>query len=282
MQTNTTTAGSNSVKLMIYLAFSFILAFCLQVVVHELGHYFAGLLVGAQGGVVYLHPFLNSRVTFESIPSVNSQVFIGVMGVTFDLVLSIIIALIVWRKRSAFSLPLLMWAAIALIGEGIGMLGNIAALPYSYDDVGQLMLIDISPTPLIPVSILFILLGLVVMILCMPLAGISSQDHFLKKLGAYFCSLPLYFGLSVLFLLIFDPTNVNDLDIRLKQLIIGVVFAVILALVYKPVNKWLGRVIKVKEASQPKWSEVVVVLAAAVIVFVSLIGYSAWVINGMG
>jgi len=275
MQTDTTTAGSSSVKSMLYLAFSFVLAFCLQVVVHELGHYLAGLLVGAQGGVVTLHPFLNSRVTFDSIPSVNSQVFIGVMGVTFDLVLSIIIALIVWRKRSAFSLPLLMWAAIALIGEGIGMLGNIAALPYSYDDVGQLMLIDISPTPLIPVSIVFILLGLVVMILCMPLAGVSSQDPFLKKLAAYFCSLPLYFGLSVLFLLVFDPTNANDLDIRLKQLVIGVIFAVILALVYKPVNKWLGRIIKVKEASQPKWSEVVVVSAAAVIVFVSLLGYSA-------
>ncbi len=282
MQTNTTTAGSSSVKSMLYLAFSFVLAFCLQVVVHELGHYLAGLLVGAQGGVVTLHPFLNSRVTFDSIPSVNSQVFIGVMGVTFDLVLSIIIALIVWRNRSAFALPLLMGAAIALIGEGIGMLGNIAALPYSYDDVGQLMLIDISPTPLIPVSIVFILLGLVVMILCMPLAGVSSQDPFLKKLGAYFCSLPLYFGLSVLFLLVFDPTNANDLDIRLKQLVIGVIFAVILALVYKPVNKWLGRIIKVKEASQPKWSEVVVVSAAAVIVFVSLLGYSAWANGGMG
>jgi hypothetical protein len=255
---------------MLFLASSFILAYCLQITVHEFGHYFAGLLVGAEGGKIILHPFLNSKVIFQSIPSMSSQVFIGMMGVVVDMLLAITFAFLAWHKKNVFTLPLLMWGAIAFIGEGIGMLGNIAALPYSYDDVGQLMLLDISPKPLIPVSIAFVVIGLIMMILIMPVSGISPKDSFLKKLIAFFCCLPLYFTLAILYLKVFDPQNVEILDIRMKQFIIGLVFTVLLAACYKPMDKLLGRMIKIKDMSQPKWPEILYSLVGSALFFASL------------
>lgn len=260
---------------MLFLASSFILAYCLQITVHELGHYFAGWFTGTEGGRIILHPFLNSQVIFARVPSVSNQVFIGIMGVIMDLALAIPFALFAWRKKNAFTLPLLMWGAIAFIGEGIGMLGNIAALPYSYDDVGQLMLIDISPTPLILLSIIFVISGLIMMILIMPLSGVSPEDSFLKKLIAFFCCLPLYFTLAILYIKVFDPQNLDTLDIRLMQFQIGLVFTILLAAVYKPMDKFLRRMMNTKAVSQPKWSEVMYTLVGCALVFASLmIAYS--------
>ena len=271
MQSNHVLSGKDLLKSMLFLASSFILAYCLQITVHELGHYSAGWFTDAEGGRVILHPFLNSQVIFTKVPSTSSQVLIGVMGVVADIALATILALFAWRKRNVFTLPLLMWGAIAFIGEGIGMLGNIAALPYSYDDVGQLMLIGISPTPLIPLSIIFVASGLIMMILIMPLSGVSPEDSFLKKMIAFFCCLPLYFTLAILYIKVFDPqNNVDTLDIRLMQLQIGLVFTILLAAVYKPLDKFLGQMMKTKVVSQPEWSEVLYALAGCALVFGSL------------
>ncbi|MGB3703323.1 MAG: hypothetical protein WA997_18835 [Anaerolineales bacterium] len=271
MQATQAISKRDTMKSMLFLASSFILAYCLQITVHELGHYFAGLLVGAEGGKIFLHPFLNSKVVFQSVPSVPSQVFIGMMGVVTDILLATTFAFLAWRKTNVFTLPLVMWGSIAFIGEGIGMLGNIAALPYSFDDVGQLMLLDISPKPLIPLSIVFVIIGLIMMILIMPISGISPKDSFLKKLIAFFCCLPLYFTLAILYLRVFDPQNMDILDVRMKQFIIGLVFAILLAICYKPMNKLLGRIIKTKDVFQPKWSDIMSAFVGCTLVFTSLI-----------
>ncbi len=274
MQSTHTIFNRDAMKSMLFLASSFILAYCLQITIHEFGHYFAGLLVGAEGGKIILHPFLNSKVIFQSVPSVQSQVFIGMMGVITDMLFATTFAFLAWRKKNVFTLPLLMWGAIAFIGEGIGMLGNIAALPYSFDDVGQLVLLDISPKPLIPLSIVFVIIGLIMMVLIMPISGISPKDLFLKKLVAFFCCLPLYFALAILYLKVFDSQNMDILDVRMKQLIIGLVFAVLLGLFYKPMDKILERIIKTKDVFQPKWSDILPTFVGCTLVFSSLIAYS--------
>jgi hypothetical protein len=145
-------------RTLLFLASSFILAFCLQVTVHELGHYLTGLLVGAQGGKVFLHPFYNSQVVFRSIPGVTGLVLVGVMGPGLDVFLATLLSLLAWSKKSPLLLPLLMWGSIAYIGEGIGMLSSLAVYPEYYEDITQLFRLGVSPTPIIVVSILFVLI----------------------------------------------------------------------------------------------------------------------------
>ena len=256
---------------MLFIFSSFVLAYCLQTAVHELGHYLAGWAAGAQGGRVHLHPFLNSKVTFTSVPSVSAQVAIGLMGVIADMVLATTFALLAWRRQSGLTLPLLMWGAIAFIGEGIGMLGNIAALPHSFDDVGQLMLLDISPKPLIPLSIAFVVVGLILMVMTMPISGVSPRDSALKKLLAFFCGLPLYFAVAVLYLRVLHPQEVDIRDVRMKQFLIGVVLAALLAAGYKPMDRLLRRVIRTKEVSRPERREIAYAVVGAVLAFAVLV-----------
>ena len=263
-------SNKDALRSMLFIYGSFVLAYCLQTTVHELGHYLAGWSVGAQGGTISLHPFLNSRVTFTSVPSVSAQVTIGLMGIIADLVLATTFTLLAWRRKIGLTLPLLVWGAIAFIGEGIGMLGNIAALPHSFDDVGQLMLIDISPRPLIPLSIAFVVAGLILMSMLMPISGVSPTSSFLKKLSAFFCGLPLYFGVAVLYLKVLHPQEVDFRDVRLKQFLIGVVLAALLAVGYKPMDRLLRRVIRTKEVSQPKRREITYAVGGAILAFVSL------------
>ena len=266
MQTNKEYLSS-----LLYLACAFIFAYCLQITIHELGHAAAGWISGARGAEIVLHPFLNSMVTFKHVPSVSSQVFIGVMGSVVDLVLASGFAWFALWKTNRFSLPLILWGAIAFIGEGIGMLGNIAALPYSYDDIGQLMHLGISPKPLIPFCILMIVFGLVLMILATPLSGVSPKAPFLKKLAAYFCFLPFYFSMAVAYLLLFDPQNVNDLEIRLRQLVIGIVFSFLLTVLYAPLNRLLGTRVKQMEVRQPTKAMVYILLGSSLGFFAVLL-----------
>lgn len=263
-------SNRDALRSMLFIFSSFVLAYCLQTAVHELGHYLAGWSVGAQGGRIHLHPFLNSKVTFTSVPSVSAQVTIGLMGVIADMVLATTFALLAWRRRGGLTLPLLMWGAIAFIGEGIGMLGNIAALPHSFDDVGQLMLLDISPKPLIPLSIAFVFVGAILMVMIMPIAGVSPRDSALKKLLAFFCGLPLYFAVAVLYLRVLHPQEVDIRDVRMKQFVIGVVLAALLAVGYKPMDRLLRRVIRTKEVSRPGRRDIVYAVAGGILAFVVL------------
>lgn len=125
------------------------MAFCIQVTVHELSHYFVSLAVGAKEGYVILHPFFNSQVIFNSIPNSNAQVLIGIAGPLIDIILATLIAIIAWKNNSIHTLPLLLWASIAFIGEGIGMITSVAAYPYWIEDITQLMRIGVSGTPII-------------------------------------------------------------------------------------------------------------------------------------
>lgn len=260
---------------LISLASAFIFAYCLQITVHEMGHALAGWMSGATGAKIHLHPFLNSLVTFKYVPSTQSQVFIGVMGSITDLVFATIFAWIAWRKSGFFSLPLVLWGAVAYIGEGIGMLGNIAALPYSYDDIGQLMHLGISPKPLIPLCILFIFLGLILLVAAMPLSGVSLKAPFIKRFAAYFCSLPLYFSMAILYFLVFDTQNVNDLELRVQQFAISLFFSLLLAVFNRPLDSLINKVIKTKSPIQPTSAKLITLVSSSLSFFALLIGYAA-------
>jgi hypothetical protein len=267
---------SQLARSLLFLASSFILAFCIQVTIHELGHYLAGLLIGAQGGQVFLHPFYNSQVVFKSISGVTGLVLVGVMGIGLDLLLATPLAILVWRKQSPFFLPILMWGSIAYIGEGIGMLSSLAVYPEYYEDITQLFRLGVSPTPIIVVSILLVLIGLIWMALVTPAAGLAESAPFWKRLAAYLCCLPLYFGLAIVYIQVFNPADTGTLEVRTQQLLISLLFALLLALLHRPIHRLMKRLIQPRAVIQPSWSTVGISLLASAAIFATLVGYSAF------
>lgn len=266
--------ASQFARSLIFLASSFILAFCLQVTIHELGHYLTGLLIGAQGGKVFLHPFYNSQVVFASTPGVSGLVWVGVMGIGLDLLLATPLGLLAWSKKSPLFLPILMWGSIAYIGEGIGMLSSLAVYPEYYEDITQLFRLGVSPTPIMVVSILFVLIGLIWMALVMPTAGLAESAPFWKRLAAYLCCLPLYFGLAIIYIQIFNPTDTDTLDVRTQQLLISLVFALILAFLHRPIHKLMQYILQPRTVIQPSWPVVGISLLVCAALFAALVGYS--------
>ena len=268
--------GSVLARSLIFLASSFLLAFCLQVTVHELGHFLTGLLAGAQGGQLFLHPFYNSQVVFESTLDVNGLVWVGVMGIGLDLLLATPLAMLAWRKQSPLFLPILMWGSIAYIGEGIGMLSSLAVYPEYYEDITQLFRLGVSPAPIAVVSVVLVLIGLIWLALVTPTAGLAEGAPFWKRLSVYLCSLPLYFGLAIVYIRIFNPTDTNTLAVRTQQLLISLVFALLLALLHQPIHRLMKRLIQPRAVIQPSWSVVGISLLTSAAIFAALVGYSAF------
>lgn len=73
--------------------------------------------------------------------------------------------------------------------------------------------------------------------------------------------------MAILYIKVFDPQNLDTLDIRLMQFQIGLVFTILLAVVYKPMDKFLRPMMKTKAVSQQKWSEVMFAITGCALVF---------------
>lgn len=263
-----------TLKTLIAITVSFIIAFLVQLVVHEFGHYISGVLVGAKGGQVILHPFYNSKVVFSSTPGMTAEIIIGISGIVLDLVLATTIGVLLWKKRNVKWLPLLMWGAIAYIGEGIGMLSSLAVYPQFIEDITQLFRIGVPSYLIVVVSIVFVIIGLVWMILVIQMSGVAEKESFLKRLFAYLCSLPLYFALSMLFIKLFNPQDIDILSVRMMQMQISIILALLMTFFHKPIISILKKLALSKNVGTFKWTDVIFLTITSIIIVSSMLGYS--------
>lgn len=258
----------------VFLAASFFLAFSLQVAVHELGHYGAGLLVGAEGGSVSLHPFYNSRVTFAVDPGLAGQAFVGLAGPALDLVVALALSALVWKKRSSLAFPVLAWGSLALFGEGLGMAGSLSMLldrngPRYYEDITNLVRIGVPALPLWIAAIMLASAGVVMMSLVVPLAGVSAETGFVKRLLAYASFLPLFFLVAVLYIRAFSPVD-DNLAVRTGQLAAAAAASLLLAALHAPFQRLAKPVLAARPVLVPEWSQVLAVAFAAAAAFAAL------------
>lgn len=255
--TDQTSEPSNKTGLWspVSIAMSFLVAFWIQLIVHECSHYVVGLLTGASDGHLYLHPFYNSKVVFIHSGSKISEILTGIAGPILDLVFSTLVGILFWHKKTVKWLPLLMWGSIAYIGEGIGMLSSIAIYPDYIEDMTQLVGVGVPIEVLTLISILLLCIGLVWMVLLMPMAGIPLKGQYLKRLIAYLCCLPLYFGLAFCFIKVFKPMDYETSSMRLMQLQISAVLAFLLTLLHQPINNLMKLMIKPKGINHPTRNE---------------------------
>jgi hypothetical protein len=259
----------------LFLAASFFLAFFIQATVHELGHYGAGLLAGAEGGTVRLHPFYNSRVTFAVDPDPAGQVVVGLAGPMTDLIFALTLSALVWKKRSAMVFPILAWGSLALFGEGFGIVGSLSMLldtdgPRYYEDVTNLVRIGVPAFPLWIAAILLVASGVVMIALIVPLAGVSPETGFMKRLLAYASFLPFYFLAAVLYIRAFSLID-DNLGVRTGQLAIAAVTALLLAVFHAPIQRLAKPVLSARAVLVPEWSRILIVSGSAAAAFAALL-----------
>ncbi|MDD5264632.1 MAG: hypothetical protein PHU43_07325 [Candidatus Bipolaricaulis sp.] len=92
-------------------------AYPLSQTLHEFGHYLAGIFLGVPGKGIVLHPLgANYNIRLGDLTtafgSPERRIVSGMAGAIFDLLVSVTIGLVLWRKRSPGLLPFLAMEAL--------------------------------------------------------------------------------------------------------------------------------------------------------------------------
>ncbi len=261
-------AGLARTILLMFSAFS--LAFCLQLVVHEGGHFITGSLAGQPDGRVILHPFQTSKVVFSGYPGTATLVVVGLAGPVLDLLVAIGLALAFRRSRSLWAFPALTWAAIALFGEGLGMVGSLSWYTSSgslhmMEDTTQLLRLGIPIGVLWAAAIILTVAGLILMALIAPAAGVRQGGGWrgwLARLAAYAAYLPAWFVLAIVWIRAASP-SLDNLEVRNQQVLMAGAAAILLASLDALIRSTVGRFVPPKPLAAPGWKDVWPVAAAA-------------------
>jgi hypothetical protein len=259
-------------------------AYLFSIFLHELGHYLVGVLLGVPGKGIVLNPFganyniyLGDLTTAFGTP--ERRIASGLAGAIFDLLVSVIISLALWRKRSPGLLPLLAMGSLALIHESVNMTMGVLK---GYGDWSELSEVGVPYGIVILLAVFLLAAGCIWMLQLLPLTGILPSDPFWRKLAVYLAGMPLLMLCSVVFLTLFwaDVYVPSHYAVTLRDVLRmdKVIFmaastslTVIVTLLHRPLLPWLDRISHTPVA-QVRGREVLIAIGLGlVIVIVQLI-----------
>jgi hypothetical protein len=175
----------------------------------------------------------------------------------FDLVIAATISLLLWRNRSPRLLPLLLLGSYALIFESQYIIKQAFAYPEEYVDWFFVIRAGVPPGILAILGIILVIGGAFWLLLLLPLAGISFQDPFWRKLLVLLAGIPLYSLVAVFFQSLF--MNGMRFDF-IQDLAVSTVLMATTAALHKPMLPWLERIAHTSP-EQACWRDILVAFA---------------------
>jgi hypothetical protein len=214
---------------------SFTSSFCLGEAVHEFGHFFAHRAYGVDVAI-RLDPFGGSQILGGSLAPREIWGITSAAGPLLNLAVAVSLFVVLWRMRRPALLPLLLWAPVALVQEGVtfslGLLtpGGDAALIAASGVPADLVLAS---------GIVFLALGVVGVCLVLPQTGLSASASFSSRLGAVAGGMVPF---MVARLLISPMTSPGQAGENVLPLLFALLLAAAVAGSYGAVNRIAGRV----------------------------------------
>ncbi|NHJ46321.1 MAG: hypothetical protein FK733_00905 [Asgard group archaeon] len=258
----------SGLKSSLFLFASLAIAHCLHLTIHEFGHAIAYKIMGYNIEKIFLHPFDVSQVT--TVNPMNFEVFGGLAGPLFDLIIATILFVSLWKIRRPMLLPLLLLGPFAYVVEGVSVIICVIDYPYLIGDWGDAIHAGVPIPVVITIGIIFIIIGLLGMPLVFPLANISIEEPFIKRLTIKAGGFIGYYLLSFLFVVIFNKWAIKWRGIALG---FSIVLALILSIIYKPLIKIYNRFTHTKP-TEMQWSTIGITLGiAAVIMTIQMLTY---------
>ena len=135
-----------------------------------------------------------------------------------------------------------MSATVVLSANFIGVLDSVEDYPGFIFDYGWLLLNRVPPYIIWIIGFTSLILGIILMNLLIPLAGIGPEEPFWKLLVLNLSTWPLY----LLIRLIIQIQNGVNITGPLSFLIFGIILATITAIPFKPIIKVASRFINVE------------------------------------
>ena len=212
-----------------------------NVIIHEAGHAFGGVLFGCKFKQLYINPFgtggWDSQCPNLLTMGLTGRVIQGMGGPIFGLPISIFLSLLFWRKKRPIVLPLLMSAYVVLIGNFLGVLDSVQNYPGHIFDYGWLLQIGFPPFSIWVIGIASLAIGIILINLLIPLAGIGITEPFWKVLLLHLSTWPLY----LLIRLIIQVSAGVNISGPLSFFIFGIILSILTALPFRPILKFASR-----------------------------------------
>jgi hypothetical protein len=219
----------------------FLLAFPVYfifLVFHEGGHALLALALGGSVSLFYVHPFPMGgyvRPVFDW-----SNVWFHAAGPALVLLVSLLIFLLCWKRRSVSFLPLVMFVAWTAIVQGFVIL-------MVQDDINNIVqLTGLSPIIFQVTGSMLVVAGIFLFVSLFPLLGLAPKD-----LRSLFVVPAAFFRLVLVGLLVgtlFVPGSPADVVYGLGEsilatakssLVLFVIFGVLLAVTHVTLYRWV-------------------------------------------
>ena len=220
-------------------------------IIHEFGHAIADRMSGIPLSKIHIiiHPFFSPHMNIEGGIPDNMMGWPDAAGPLANVAFGLIIFAVLWKKRTPFTFPALLWGPLACVQEGIS---QIMTLSDHGSDAARMIAAGLPEPLLTVIGILLILIGIFLFGIIFPVAGISMDTPFFKRLGIIAGGMIPYGLLTLLISILFSP---NQQDVSRSYNIIGgfAIITIIVTLVYSPV-KWMANRFLIRTDFQVQWS----------------------------
>jgi hypothetical protein len=177
-------------------------------ILHEGGHALNTLAHGVSITILYAHPFSFAGYA-RPIPTWNS-VWFHASGTVVALLVSLLIFILFWKRRSITNLPLVMLFPWIAILSGVGVI----YIPAQTGDYYNIMQLTELPGAVFYVpGILLLLLGIFFFVSILPLLGLAPDDG--RSLFAVPAGLLLWSFLGIPVAYLFAPGSPIDVQYQL-------------------------------------------------------------------
>jgi len=243
---------------------SWIFAFLLGIVIHELGHALCYKVAGYPRIKMFFHPFdySHTEIGFSNVEFFN-RIFYELSGPLHNIFWATLIPLILWRFRSQKTLPFLMMAPAAFIPEGVAIMDGIGR---TWGDWGQAVFLGLPYGGAITIGIVFLLLGFFSAILLIPIAYNVPKTIIWKRLIINMMAFPIWY----LIRFIYSVSVTTTLE---RYLIGGSIIALgassgsvlLFTAIQKPIYPFFNEKISPYETKEIKWTSIGIAVSLAII-----------------
>ncbi len=182
---------------------------------HEAGHALVHLVEGVPVQFLYVHPF--SFLGYVRPGGDYYSIWTHASGTIFDLLVSAVIFILLWKRRSFYTLPFLLVFPWCALYEGIGGIFDILGNSGDYHNI--MTITGWSPLGFYLISLILFVSGIFFLISLFPLLGLKPEDR--KSLFVLPAGMLLYaaLGLPIAYFLV--PGSPIDLLYHLATEIIA-------------------------------------------------------------
>jgi hypothetical protein len=189
---------------------------------HEAGHAIFHLTQGVPVHFLYAHPF--SFLGFVRPMADYNNVWVHASGTVFELLVSGVIFVLLWKRRSFYTLPFLMIFPWVALYDGLGGIFDI--LGHTGDYYNILTITRWSPLNFYVISLILSVVGIFFLFSLFPLLGLKPDDR--KSLFVLPAGMLLYTALGLLIANLFVTESPIDVQYYLAH-------EIILSAYYRPI-----------------------------------------------